>query len=83
MFSENRDAIPPPLLPVKAVRCVEAHDRKGLPAESCTIPRVSTPLLLHCWDVVFQNRHVGSWVDAATDSATAIGKSHGHLAAIR
>ncbi len=73
---ENRDAIPPPLLPVKAVRCVEAQDKNGFPIESRTIPRVSTPLLLHCWDVTFQKRHVGSWVDAAIDSVTATGKSH-------
>ena len=68
MLSENRDAMPPPLVPVKAVRCVEAQERKGFPIESRTIPRVSTPLLLHCWDVTFQKRHVGSWVVAAMDS---------------
>ena len=68
MFSENRDATPPPLLPVKAVRCVEAQDRKGLNAESRTMPRVSTPLLLHCWDVTFQKRHVGNWVVTTADS---------------
>jgi hypothetical protein len=53
---------------VKAVRCVEAQDRKGLPAESRTMPRVNTPLLLHCWDVTFQKRHVENWVVTTADS---------------